>query len=53
LILFSPNVTLKGYPPWPIRLTEIYNVQDNDGVGYQVFLRGLYNYASAEMRVGK
>lgn len=23
LILFSPNVTLKGYPPWQIRLTEI------------------------------
>lgn len=23
LILFSPNITLKGYPPWQIRLTEI------------------------------
>lgn len=23
LILFSPYVTLQGYPPWPIRLTEI------------------------------
>jgi dehydrodolichyl diphosphate syntase complex subunit NUS1 len=23
LILFSPTVTLKGYPPWQLRLTEI------------------------------
>lgn len=23
LILFSPNITLRGYPPWQIRLTEI------------------------------
>lgn len=23
LILFSPNIRLKGYPPWQIRLTEI------------------------------
>ena len=23
LVLFSPTVTLKGYPPWQLRLTEI------------------------------
>ena len=23
LILFSPKVVLKGYPPWQLRLTEI------------------------------
>jgi dehydrodolichyl diphosphate syntase complex subunit NUS1 len=23
LILFSPTVVLKGYPPWQLRLTEI------------------------------
>lgn len=23
LILFSPEICLKGYPPWPLRLTEI------------------------------
>lgn len=53
LILFSPTVELSGYPPWQIRLTEIFHVQDNQGVGYQVFLRALYNYANASMRFGR
>jgi dehydrodolichyl diphosphate syntase complex subunit NUS1 len=53
LILFSPIVELGGYPPWQIRLTEIFHVEDNQGVGYQVFLRGLYNYANAQMRFGR
>ena len=26
LILFSPTVQLKGYPPWQLRLTEILYV---------------------------
>ncbi|KAL2074039.1 hypothetical protein VTL71DRAFT_7817 [Oculimacula yallundae] len=53
LILFGPTVELSGYPPWQVRLTEIFHVQDNNGVGYQVFLRALYNYANAQMRFGR
>jgi dehydrodolichyl diphosphate syntase complex subunit NUS1 len=53
LILFGPSVELSGYPPWQLRLTEIFHVQDNHGVGYQVFLRGLYNYANIQMRFGR
>lgn len=53
LILFGPTVELQGYPPWQVRLTEIFHVQDNNGVGYQVFLRALYNYANAQMRFGR
>ena len=53
LILFSPNVQLQGYPPWQIRLTEIFHVQDNCGVGYQVFLRALHSYGKAQMRLGR
>jgi len=53
LILFGPVVELSGYPPWQLRLTEIFHVQDNHGVGYQVFLRALYNYANAQMRFGR
>jgi len=73
LIVFTPMVVLKGYPPWQIRLTELLcvshilvlshkltypppphsHVQDNNGVGYQVFLRALYKYAKAEMRLGR
>ncbi|KAF8449774.1 Decaprenyl diphosphate synthase-like protein [Terfezia claveryi] len=53
LIVFTPMVVLKGYPPWQIRLTELFYSKDNNGVGYQVFLRALYKYAKAEMRLGR
>jgi undecaprenyl pyrophosphate synthase len=53
LILFSPHVELAGYPPWHIRLTEIFHVRDNQGVGYQVFYRGLCKFAGAQMRKGR
>ncbi|TVY73513.1 Dehydrodolichyl diphosphate synthase complex subunit NUS1 [Lachnellula suecica] len=53
LILFGPTVELSGYPPWQLRLTEIFHVQDNQGVGYQVFLRALYNFADVQMRFGR
>jgi dehydrodolichyl diphosphate syntase complex subunit NUS1 len=53
LILFSPTVQLKGYPPWQLRLTEIFHLPDNKGVNYQVFLRALYNFAKVEMRLGR
>ena len=53
LILFGPHVSLSGYPPWHIRLTEIFHLPDNQGVEYQVFIRGLRNFAGAQMRHGK
>lgn len=53
LVLFGPSVELQGYPPWQLRLTEIFHVQDNSGVGYQVFLRALHSYAKAQMRFGR
>ncbi|OAL55893.1 Undecaprenyl diphosphate synthase [Pyrenochaeta sp. DS3sAY3a] len=53
LILFSPTVQLQGYPPWQLRLTEIFHLADNKGVNYQVFLRALYNFAKVEMRLGR
>jgi undecaprenyl pyrophosphate synthase len=53
LILFGPHVDLAGYPPWPIRLTEIFHLQDNHSVGYQVFYRGLCSFARAQMRFGR
>ncbi|KAI1500095.1 Decaprenyl diphosphate synthase-like protein [Biscogniauxia marginata] len=53
LISFEPYVDLQGYPPWPIRLTEIYCSLDNQGVGYQIFLRALRKYAKATFKMGK
>jgi len=53
LVLFGPHVELQGYPPWQIRLTEIFHVPDNSGVGYQIFLRALHSYAKAQMKFGR
>ncbi|KAF2705250.1 di-trans,poly-cis-decaprenylcistransferase [Pleomassaria siparia CBS 279.74] len=53
LILFSPRVVLEGYPPWQLRLTEIFHLPDNNGVNYQVFLRALHKFAKVEMRLGR
>jgi dehydrodolichyl diphosphate syntase complex subunit NUS1 len=53
LILFGPHVELSGYPPWQIRLTEIFCLKDNQTFGYQVFLKALRNYARAQFRRGK
>jgi len=53
LILFGPHIELSGYPPWQIRLTEIFCLQDNEGFGYRVFLRALQNYSDAQFRRGR
>ncbi|KAF2158008.1 Undecaprenyl diphosphate synthase [Myriangium duriaei CBS 260.36] len=52
LILFGSSVVLDGYPPWQVRLSEIFHVPDNHEVSYQVFLRGLQKFAGAQMRFG-
>lgn len=61
LIVFAPYIKLDGYPPWQMRLTEIFCVGDSGGdvsgrsrtrVEYQGFLRALWSYAGAEFRFG-
>lgn len=47
------GICLRGYPPWQVRLTEIFHTQDSSGVEYQAFLRALYKFAQAEMRFGR
>ncbi|KAJ5901372.1 hypothetical protein N7504_007366 [Penicillium tannophilum] len=61
LLIFGPYLKLDGYPPWQIRLTEMYCTGDRShGVGgygeaveYQGFMRGLWHYAGAQMRFGR
>lgn len=53
LVLFGPYPELSSYPPWQMRLTEIFCLQDNESFGYQVFLKALRKYAKAQMRHGK
>ena len=53
LLLFGPSIKLDGYPPWQLKLTEIFHVQDNEEVEYLVWLKGLHRFAKAEMRFGR
>ncbi|KAL2855539.1 Decaprenyl diphosphate synthase-like protein [Aspergillus pseudodeflectus] len=61
LLVFGPSLKLDGYPPWHIRLTEMYYTGVNsdgmagcsDTVEYQGFLRGLWHFAGAQMRFGR
>ncbi|OKL58496.1 hypothetical protein UA08_06288 [Talaromyces atroroseus] len=63
LIIFGPYVKLDGYPPWQVRLTEIFCTgdktssiaagNDEEAVEYQGFLRGLWRYARASFRFGR
>ncbi|KAJ5541098.1 hypothetical protein N7494_006174 [Penicillium frequentans] len=61
LLIFGSSLKLDGYPPWPIRLTEMFCTGERShglyryggAVEYQGFLRGLRQYAGAEMRVGR
>ncbi|KAJ5660742.1 uncharacterized protein N7484_000114 [Penicillium longicatenatum] len=61
LLIFGPYLKLDGYPPWQIRLTEMYCTGDRshgvagfgEAVEYQGFMRGLWHYAGAQMRFGR
>ena len=51
VILFSPQIDLQGFPPWQIRLSEIFHQPDNDEVSYGVFLTALQKYASSRFNL--
>ncbi|XBW37448.1 hypothetical protein QEN19_003029 [Hanseniaspora menglaensis] len=53
LLYFGPNLDLQGFPPWHIRLTELFWEHDNNDVSYTVFIRGLKEYAGSKVNVGK
>lgn len=61
LLIFGPFLRLDGYPPWHIRLTEMYCTGDTsngltgygEAVEYQGFIRGLWHFAGAQMRFGR
>lgn len=61
LLVFGPFLRLDGYPPWHLRLTEMYCTGDTsngltgngEAVEYQGFIRGLWHFAGAQMRFGR
>ncbi|KAL6595142.1 Undecaprenyl diphosphate synthase [Neocallimastix sp. 'constans'] len=44
---------LYGFPPWQIRLSEIYYVPGKCNITYSGFINGLFRYSRCEQRVGK
>lgn len=52
LLVFSSRKSLEGFPPWSLRLCEIYYAGEFGHVTYRAFLKGLQRYARAEMRFG-
>ncbi|CDM29995.1 hypothetical protein DTO013E5_8303 [Penicillium roqueforti] len=61
LLVFGPFLKLDGYPPWQLRLTEMYCtggrshgiIGDGEAVEYQGYMRGLWHFAGAQMRFGR
>ncbi|KAF9154707.1 hypothetical protein BG015_000162 [Linnemannia schmuckeri] len=54
LIILKDDLDLSSYPPWHIRLTEIYHHPDQAVIpAYTMFLQALHRYAKCEQRFGK
>lgn len=53
LVYFGPTLDLQGFPPWQIRLTELFWEQDNNRVSYSVFIRALNHYSNCKINLGK
>ncbi|EEB05540.1 di-trans,poly-cis-decaprenylcistransferase [Schizosaccharomyces japonicus yFS275] len=52
LIVFSKKFRLQGFPPWHLRLCEIYYDESLRGVNYLTYFKALIHYSDAEMRLG-
>ncbi|KAJ3190593.1 hypothetical protein HK101_008571 [Irineochytrium annulatum] len=46
-------LTLEGYPPWQLRLTEMWNVNGDGRIRYMDFLNGLFRFSRCVQRKGK
>lgn len=53
VIVFGPSLDLQGFPPWQMRLSEIFYLPDNNEVSYPIFLKGLEKYAGCKINVGR
>ncbi|KAG0207617.1 hypothetical protein BGX28_001208 [Mortierella sp. GBA30] len=54
MIIFKDDLDLSSYPPWHLRLTEIFHHPDQAIIPqYTMFLQALHRYAKCEQRFGK
>ncbi|KAK9368246.1 Decaprenyl diphosphate synthase-like protein [Lipomyces kononenkoae] len=53
IVLFGPKLDLDGFPPWQVRLSEIYYAPFNNSVTYNVLLRGIRRYSKCKINIGR
>ncbi|KAJ8103338.1 Decaprenyl diphosphate synthase-like protein [Lipomyces tetrasporus] len=53
IVLFGSKPDLDGFPPWQVRLSEIYYAPHNNSVTYNVFLRGIRRYSKCKINIGR
>ncbi|KAI9312841.1 Decaprenyl diphosphate synthase-like protein [Dichotomocladium elegans] len=46
-------ISLDGFPPWHIRLTEFVNINEFHRLDYALFAQCLYKYSKVEQRYGR
>lgn len=50
--VIGETLTLAGYPPWPLRFTQIYHMGRLSGINEKVLKRTLTSYGSVLQRYG-
>ena len=52
LINFGSPLCLRGFPPWQLRLTEIFSIPTHRNIPQKVFIDCLKNYSRTNQRIG-
>jgi len=53
LVSFDSNLDVAGFPPWLLRVTELFSLPDNEGVfHYMVFYLALRKFANVKVNLG-
>ena len=50
--VFGKSFTLAGYPPWPLRATEMYHMGRLEDVSVRLLQQTLHAYCSTAQRFG-
>lgn len=53
VVCFGPCLNLKEYPPWHIRLSEIFWEIQNNEVNYTTFIKALKKFSNCKVNLGK
>lgn len=53
ILMFTPQLDLQGFPPWHVRVSELYYLEDNDRMNYLVFKRAFQKFAEVKINLGR